>query len=184
MDLNHKYKINICIIISFNTINYFYEIICSDSNISNSKNLGYNRSMIATRNFDLGPFQIDDKCVAFYDDNGRIILESYAYENNFFRFNWHSSLEIIIVLKGRLKTCTERGMFDLEEDGVLIINPNIETAISRNNISLQEGTVFQGTIDIPENNPATPSPYAEIFNNPDSVRQAFICSEILNRKYQ
>ncbi len=65
-----------------------------------------------------------------------------------------------------------------------IINPNIETAISRNNISLQEGTVFQGTIDIPENNPATPSPYAEIFNNPDSVRQAFICSEILNRKYQ
>lgn len=81
--------------------------------------------MIATRNFDLGPFQIDDKCVAFYDDNGKIILESYAYENNFFRFNWHSSLEIMIVLKGRLKTCTERGMFDLEEDGVLIINPNI-----------------------------------------------------------
>lgn len=75
---------------------------------------------------DLGPFPTEKSvCATLRDRKGKLILESYVYKNTFFRFNWHASLEIMIVLKGSLKTCTERGVFDLDEEGLVIINPNI-----------------------------------------------------------
>lgn len=63
-------------------------------------------------------------CITYEDDEGEILLESYAYEVGFFRFNWHPSLEIMLVIHGSLKLYTEHGIFDLGEDGLAVINPN------------------------------------------------------------
>lgn len=63
-------------------------------------------------------------CATFYGQDGNIILESYAYEVGFFRFNWHPSLEIMLVLHGGLKAYTEHGVFDLQENDLILINPN------------------------------------------------------------
>lgn len=46
------------------------------------------------------------------------------YEVGFFRFNWHPSLEILFCLNGKMKTYTEHGVFDLMEDGFVVIPPN------------------------------------------------------------
>ena len=63
-------------------------------------------------------------CVTFYDKDGELLLESYAYEVGFFRFNWHPSLEIMLVLSGSLTVYTEHGIFDMQKDDLIVINPN------------------------------------------------------------
>lgn len=63
-------------------------------------------------------------CLTYYDNEGEILLESYAYEVGFFRFNWHPSLEIMLVIQGSLTLYIEHGIFDLAKDDLAVINPN------------------------------------------------------------
>lgn len=74
----------------------------------------------------IGTLPIDESVsVILTDSEGNILLESYAYEVGFFRFNWHPSLEIMLVLEGKLTAYSEQGVFELQEDDLLVINPNI-----------------------------------------------------------
>ena len=73
----------------------------------------------------LGMFPADGNvCVTFYHDNGDILLEAYALEIGLFRFNWHPSLEIMLVLNGSLNAYTEQGIFHLQENDIIVMNPN------------------------------------------------------------
>ncbi|MCD8329381.1 MAG: AraC family transcriptional regulator [Lachnospiraceae bacterium] len=73
----------------------------------------------------IGPIPPEDTvCVNLYEEGEQILLESYAYEVGYFRFNWHPSLEILIVLQGSLKAYTEHGVFELQEDEFVVIPPN------------------------------------------------------------
>ena len=79
----------------------------------------------AEQNF-LGPIPSDDQvCVSLCDSQGENLLESYVYEIGFFRFNWHSSLELMLVLSGNLTAYTEDGNYELETDDFLVINSNV-----------------------------------------------------------
>lgn len=74
----------------------------------------------------IGTLPVDESVsVILTDSEGGILLESYAYEVGFFRFNWHPSLEIMLVLEGKLTAYSEQGVFELQEDDLLVINPNI-----------------------------------------------------------
>lgn len=66
----------------------------------------------------------DERTCALLSDDKQILLEAYVYEVGFFRFNWHPSLEILFCLNGKMKTYTEHGVFDLEEDDFAVISPN------------------------------------------------------------
>ena len=58
------------------------------------------------------------------DDPGTgLSIEQYAYEAGFFRFHWHDSYEILIVLKGSAKVHVEGHVSVLGEDDILVINP-------------------------------------------------------------
>lgn len=46
-------------------------------------------------------------------------------EIGFFRFNWHSSLELMLVLSGSLTAYTEEGNYELKADDFLVINSNV-----------------------------------------------------------
>lgn len=86
----------------------------------------------------IGPFPLDaNDCLEWFSSDNQLFMEFYAYENTMFRFNWHASLEIMMVLQGHLKTVTEHGVFDLDEDGILVINPNTGHASMRK----EEGTI-------------------------------------------
>ena len=60
----------------------------------------------------------------FEDRANGLYLESFAYEPGFFRFNWHQSLELLVVLRGGLTAYVEGSAFLMEEDDVLLINTN------------------------------------------------------------
>lgn len=68
---------------------------------------------------------LDNMVTTLTDTSGRRIYESYIYKIGFFRFNWHPSLEILIVLKGKLKVYTEVGIFEASEKDVILINNNV-----------------------------------------------------------
>lgn len=65
-----------------------------------------------------------DVCASLCDEKGDELLETYVYEVGFFRFNWHTSMEIMLVLQGHLKAYVDGSVFDLYEDDFLVINPN------------------------------------------------------------
>lgn len=60
----------------------------------------------------------------FQDSKNRIYLESFAYAPGFFRFNWHRTLEILVLLRGRLSAYVEGSALNMEEDDILLINSN------------------------------------------------------------
>lgn len=60
----------------------------------------------------------------FRDEAHGIYLESFAYEPGFFRFNWHRTLEVLVLLRGGLTAYVEGDSFAMEEDDVLLINSN------------------------------------------------------------
>lgn len=69
------------------------------------------------------PFD-EDHCVRLLSKNNQAIAEAYAYKVGFFRFNWHPSLEIMLVLNGKLKLYTENGSWILNESDLVSIAPN------------------------------------------------------------
>lgn len=77
--------------------------------------------------FPMSPAVDDDAAGAllFSDREGRLLFETYAYEVGFFRFNWHPSLEILMVLRGSLNSYSENGVRLLRENDFLVINPNV-----------------------------------------------------------
>ena len=69
---------------------------------------------------------LDPKVYAIlYDDSGKIIAEAHAYKAGFFRFNWHDSLDITFVMKGSIRLYAQDGIFDMAEDDICVINPQI-----------------------------------------------------------
>lgn len=64
-------------------------------------------------------------CASICAADGTLLMEAYAYEVGFFRFNWHPSLEILMVLRGHLKAYTESNISELYEDDILVINPYV-----------------------------------------------------------
>lgn len=77
--------------------------------------------------FPISPSIHDDSAfsLSFYGEAGELLFEAYAYEVGFFRFNWHPSLEILMVLKGSLNAYTENGIRQLSENDLMVINPNV-----------------------------------------------------------
>lgn len=65
-----------------------------------------------------------------------VYLESYIYEPGFFRFNWHSSYELLAVLWGAVDVYRDGQVRRLEADDVAVINPQQGHAT----ISAQPGT--------------------------------------------
>ncbi len=73
----------------------------------------------------IGTIPFDDShCVRLVSKNNTAIAEAYAYKVGFFRFNWHPSLEIMLVLNGKLKLYTENGCYVLNESDLVSIAPN------------------------------------------------------------
>lgn len=68
---------------------------------------------------------VDHVVTTLADASGKNIYESYIYKTGFFRFNWHPSIEILIVLKGQVKVYTESGIFNLCTNDVTVINNNV-----------------------------------------------------------
>lgn len=52
-----------------------------------------------------------------------LLMEQYVYKAGFFRFNWHNSYEILIILKGSIQAFIEGRTITLEEDDIIVINP-------------------------------------------------------------
>lgn len=52
-----------------------------------------------------------------------VYIESYIYAPGFFRFNWHSSYELLTVLNGALEVYRDGQMQRLETEDVILINP-------------------------------------------------------------
>lgn len=61
--------------------------------------------------------------VQFIHNDMGISIEQYSYEPGFFRFNWHNSYEILVVLKGRITVYVDGISHILEEDDIILINP-------------------------------------------------------------
>ncbi|MBP3217565.1 MAG: helix-turn-helix domain-containing protein [Lachnospiraceae bacterium] len=73
-----------------------------------------------------GTSNLDERIYAtMTDTDGRIQIESHAFRAGNFRFNWNEALDLTMVLKGRLKLCTEDGVFELGEDDFALINSNV-----------------------------------------------------------
>lgn len=74
----------------------------------------------------IGTLPVADHVVTtLADASGKNIYESYIYKTGFFRFNWHPSIEILIVLKGQVKVYMESGIFNLCTNDVTVINNNV-----------------------------------------------------------
>lgn len=65
-----------------------------------------------------------------------VYIESYIYEPGFFRFNWHSSYELLAVLCGAVDIYRDGQVRRLEADDVVVVNPQQGHAT----ISAQPGT--------------------------------------------
>ena len=52
-----------------------------------------------------------------------VYVESYVYEPGFFRFNWHSSYELLAVLCGAVDVYRDAQVRRLETDDLVLINP-------------------------------------------------------------
>lgn len=61
--------------------------------------------------------------VTLADPRIGLSIEQYAYEAGFFRFHWHDSYEILIVLQGSAKVHVEGQVSILGENDILVINP-------------------------------------------------------------
>ena len=69
-----------------------------------------------------------DVAVSLMDEYQNTILESYVYIPGYFRFNWHASLEILFVLRGKITVYTENGLNEAKEDDIILINNSIAHA--------------------------------------------------------
>lgn len=61
--------------------------------------------------------------VTLAGEKGGIYMEEYVYEAGYFHFNWHDCHEIILILKGSIVAYVEGSQIFLEQDDILIINP-------------------------------------------------------------
>ena len=58
------------------------------------------------------------------NDQQIYLLQQYIYDVNFFRFNWHPEIELLILLRGHIIFCIEGESYDLHENGVILANAN------------------------------------------------------------
>src|SRR5699024_5721337 len=54
-----------------------------------------------------------------------IELTQYIYYINSYHYNWHTAIELIIVLRGKIEVNIDNQHYLLEEDDVILINPNV-----------------------------------------------------------
>lgn len=67
------------------------------------------------------------------------VVEQYIRDVNFFRFNWHSEIEFLILLQGHINFCTDGRIHTLHEDDVFLVNSNRGHALiaeEKNSIAL------------------------------------------------
>ena len=68
---------------------------------------------------------LDRRVYALLEDTeGRVQIEAHAFLAGHFRFNWNNALELMMVLKGHMRLCTEDGVFELRETDFALININ------------------------------------------------------------
>ncbi|MBQ1291622.1 MAG: helix-turn-helix domain-containing protein [Lachnospiraceae bacterium] len=68
---------------------------------------------------------LDRRVYALLEDTeGGVQIEAHAFLAGHFRFNWNNALELVMVLKGRLRLCTEDGVFELRELDFALVNIN------------------------------------------------------------
>lgn len=53
-----------------------------------------------------------------------LALEHYVYRIGSYHYNWHTDLELLLVLKGSVEMCADGGRSVLEEDDLVLVNPN------------------------------------------------------------
>lgn len=54
-----------------------------------------------------------------------IDVTQYVYYINAYHYNWHKAIELIIVLRGNIEVSIDNQHYILEEDDVILINPNV-----------------------------------------------------------
>lgn len=55
----------------------------------------------------------------------KLFCKEYIYEINYYRFNWHKTIEVMVILKGQAEVCAGGETYHLHENDILIINANI-----------------------------------------------------------
>ena len=53
-----------------------------------------------------------------------LLCKEYIYHVNHYRFNWHKTIEIMLILHGEAEVCANSTKYNLKEDDILIINSN------------------------------------------------------------
>ncbi|MDO4536344.1 MAG: helix-turn-helix domain-containing protein [Clostridium perfringens] len=57
--------------------------------------------------------------------NKGINVKQYIYSINYYNYNWHNDLELLIVMSGKVEVCTNGESKVLEEDDMILINSNM-----------------------------------------------------------
>lgn len=58
-------------------------------------------------------------------EDNKLFCKEYIYEINYYRFNWHKTVEIMVIMKGRAEVCAGGQTYHLCQDDILIINSNV-----------------------------------------------------------
>ena len=54
-----------------------------------------------------------------------LFCKEYIYEITHYRFNWHRTIEIMVIMEGMAEVCAGGKTYKLTEDDILIINSNV-----------------------------------------------------------
>lgn len=63
------------------------------------------------------------------NENQQNAIEEYIYSVNFFRYNWHSDIELFILLRGTIDFCIEGNKYEMFENDVILVNANCGHAV-------------------------------------------------------
>lgn len=53
-----------------------------------------------------------------------IKLEHYVYRIGSYHYNWHNDFELLVIMEGSVEVCASGSRFVLDEDDMILINPN------------------------------------------------------------
>ena len=56
--------------------------------------------------------------------NANLRLEHYVYRIGSYHYNWHADFELLVVVKGSVELCASGARYVLDEDDMILINPN------------------------------------------------------------
>lgn len=60
----------------------------------------------------------------YQNKNAGIAIEQAVYRTGSYHYNWHTELELLVVLHGEIEVCSQAVCRVLQEDDLVLINPN------------------------------------------------------------